>query len=118
MINKIQQIEKFLKSIVGIILALGSILTALGFIYSGIIKLNNTVSELAAAMPLVDEHGIFVYQEVDFMIDEALDLIEKNQVVPRRLVSKLLIYKETLPKTLNYKQRMNIDYIVRKTDYK
>lgn len=118
MLDKIKKIESLLKSVVGIILALGSVLTALGFIYSGIIRLNNTVTHLAKSVPLVEEHSIFANQEVDYMIDECLDLLGSGQVVPRRLISKLLVYRDTLPKTLNYKQRMNIDYIAKKTNYR
>lgn len=118
MIKKLREIDTFLKTIIGIVISLGSILTALGFIYSGIIKLNNTVSNLAQAVPLVEEHGIFVTQEVDYMIDEALEKIASGKQVPRRDMSKLLVYRDTLPKSLNYKQRMNIDYIERKTNYK
>lgn len=118
MIKKLKEIDTFLKTIIGIVISVGSILTALGFIYSGIIKLNNTVSSLAQSVPLVEEHGIFVHQEVDFMIDEVLEMIVDRKPVPRRYVSKLLVYRDTLPKTLNYKQRMNIDYIERKLNYK
>lgn len=118
MINQLKKIEAFLKSVVGIFLALGSVLTALGFIYSGIIRLNNTVTDLAKSVPLVEEHSIFTNQEVDYMIDECLDMLNSQKEIPRRLIAKLLVYRDTMPKTLNYKQRMNIDYIARKTNYK
>lgn len=118
MIKKLREIDTFLKTIIGIVISLGSILTALGFIYSGIIKLNNTVSNLAQAVPLVEEHGIFINQEVDYMIDKALEDIATGKQIARRDMSKLLVYRDTLPKSLSYKQRMNIDYIERKTNYK
>lgn len=118
MIKVIKTAESFLKSVAGIIIALGSILTALMFIYSGIIKLNNTVASLAKTIPLVEEHTLFVNQEIDYTIDECLNMIANREQVPRRMISKLLVYRETLKKSLTYKQKMNIDYIERKTNYK
>lgn len=118
MMKRLREIDTFLKTIIGIVISLGSILTALGFIYSGIIKLNNTVSNLARAVPLVEEHGIFVNQEIDYMIDKALEDIANGKQIPRKDMSKLLVYRDTLPKSLSYKQRMNIDYIERRTNYK
>lgn len=114
----LEKIEKKLKSVSGIIMAVSSILGVLIGIFVAIIRLNNTVDKVTTMLPLVQEHSLFVSYEVDELITVAYRKIGNYEEIPREAIAKLLLYRDTLPKTLTYKQIMDINYIEKHTIYK
>lgn len=114
----LKKIEGFLKSISGIITAICSILGVLIAIFVAVVRLNTTVTNIATMLPLVQEHSMFISYEIDDLISECFMEIANHEEVKRQHIAKLLLYRDTLPKTLSYKQIMDINYIEKQTIYK
>ncbi len=113
-----KRLESFLKSISGIITAICSILGVLIAIFVAVVRLNTTVTNIVTMLPLVQEHSIFISYQVDDLISECFRQIANHEEVTRQNIAKLLLYRDTLPKTLTYKQIMDINYIEGQTIYR
>jgi hypothetical protein len=107
----LRNIESTTKTIAVIITSVGIICGLLLKITFGIVNINKIMEKMAISIPLVDEHSKFVETEIDYMIENCMTTIAKGEPIQKNYLDKLLIYRDTLPLSVNYKQKMNINYI-------
>ena len=107
----LRNIESTTKTIAVIITSVGIICGLLLKITFGIVNINKIMEKMSISIPLVEEHSKFVETEIDYMIEHCMTIVAQGGVVPKPELDKLLIYRDTLPLSITYKQKMNINYI-------
>lgn len=112
-------LEKNLKNIAA---ACGAVLTIGTFsvkTYDRIASIDEGIKTLNRMSVIVEEHKKFVTANVDYDIDWCLNEIAEGRQVPKIMLDKLIYIRDNLTdKSINYKQKINIDYIERRTNYK
>lgn len=112
-------LESNLKKIAGICTAIGVISHFSIKTYDRIASIDEGIKTLNKMSLTVDEHKKFVNANIDYDIDWCLNEIAEGRQVPKIMMDKLIYIRDNLTdKSINYKQKINIDYIERRTNYK
>lgn len=112
-------LEKNLKNIAVICSAIGVIGSFSVQTYKRIVSIDEGIKKLNNVSIIIDEHKKFINANIDYDIDWCLNEIAEGRQVPKIMLDKLISIRDNMKgESITYKQKINIDYIERRTNYK
>lgn len=111
----LEKMKNISESVIAIATATSVIIGVLLAIYNGIYKLNQTLTSVVQAIPLLEEHNRFLEITVDFDIYLAENQLNEKGEIDRLLMRKLVQYESEL--ALTSEQLNNIKYLKSKSKY-
>lgn len=112
-------LEKNLKNIAAVCLAIGTIGSFSVQTYKRIASIDEGIKKLNNVSIVIDEHKKFISANIDYDIDWCLNEIAEGRQVPKIMLDKLVSLRDNMKgESITYKQKINIDYIERRTNYK
>ena len=111
----LEKMKNISESVIAIATATSVIIGVLLAIYNGIYKLNQTLTSVVQAIPLLEEHNRFLEITVDYDIYLAENQLNKKGEIDRLLMRKLVQYESEL--ALTSEQLNNIKYLKSKSKY-
>lgn len=111
----LEKMKNISESVIAIATATSVIIGVLLAIYNGIYKLNQTLTSVVQAIPLLEEHNRFLEITVDYDIYLAENQLNEKGEIDRLLMRKLVQYESEL--ALTSEQLNNIKYLKSKSKY-
>lgn len=107
------KIESSGKKFSSIIAALSLVVVILCKIYTSIEKLSSLIEKLSSTISASQEHTKFIGYQIDRELKEADKILTETGTIPRERLDALLLYRDTLPTIITYKQKLRVDHIER-----
>ncbi|MCF2611655.1 hypothetical protein [Fusobacterium perfoetens] len=111
----LEKMKNISESVIAIVTATSVIIGVLLAIYNGIYRLNQTVTSVVKAIPLLEEHNRFLEITVDYDIYLAESQLNEKGGIDMLLMRKLVQYESEL--ALTSEQLNNIKYLKSKSKY-
>lgn len=108
------RVESSGKKFTAIVGALGTVIFILCKIYLGIVKLNEVGEDVIKNLSVTKEQTKFIGYQIDMQISDADRVLSTTGTLPKDRMDSLILYRDTLPSIITYKQKIWIDHIEKK----